>query len=110
MTMPQNQHSAKVIPFDAARWNVTQNPQAIAEKGEAIYREKYQRDYEQRFLGKYVAIDITTGDAWIADSPEKALELAQTKNPNGFFHLIRVGSAGVYRVGYTQSQARDWFY
>jgi len=88
---------------------LTRNPQEAADKGMAIYREKYQHDYEQRFPGKFVAIDISTGEAWVEDSPEKALGVAQGKNPNGFFHLIRIGAPGVFRVSYTQREARDWF-
>lgn len=88
---------------------MTRNPQEAADKGLAIYRERYQHDYEQRFLGKFVAIDISTGEAWIADTPEEALGIAQGKNPTGFFHLIKIGAAGVFRVSYTQHDAREWF-
>jgi len=88
---------------------VEKNPQEAANKGMAIYREKYQQAYEREHPGKFVAIDITTGEAWVADTPEAALEMAQRANANGFFHLIRVGSPGVFRVGYTQHSAREWF-
>ncbi len=89
--------------------NANQSPQEAAKKGLAIYQEKYQQEYEKKFPGKFVAIDIQTGEAFVADSPEDALGTAQAKNPNGFFHLIRVGSAGVFRVGYTQHNAHEWF-
>lgn len=88
---------------------VNRNPQEAAAKGLAIYKEKYQQAFEREHPGKFVAIDITTEQAWVADSPEEALGIAQGKNPNGFFHLIRVGSPGVFRVSYTQRDAREWF-
>lgn len=77
-------------------------PQEIADKGEALYKQRFQAEYEERHLGKYLAIDITSEEAFVADSPEQAIEAAQRKNPNGFFHLVKVGSPGVYRVGYTR--------
>ncbi len=86
-----------------------QNPQELAKKGMAIYQEKYQAEYEQKYLGKFVAIDTSTGEAWVADTPEEALRIAQEKNPRGFFHLIKIGSPSVFRVGYTQNSAREWF-
>lgn len=88
---------------------LTKSPQEAADKGTAIYKAKYQTAYEAEHPGKYVAIDITTEKAWVADTPEEALTNAQKANPAGFFHLIRIGSAGVFRVGYTQHNAREWF-
>ena len=88
---------------------LTKNPQEAADKGTAIYKARYQAAFEAEHPGKFAAIDITTEKAWVADTPEEALGIAQGQNPNGFFHLIRIGSPGVYRVGYTQHNAREWF-
>ncbi len=85
-------------------------PQAIAEKGERIYKEKYQQEYEKTLAGKFVAIDINTEKASVADSPEEAFEAAQKDNPGGYYHLIKIGSPGVYRAGYTSAATRDWIF
>ena len=89
--------------------SLTRNPQEAADKGTAIYKARYQTQYEQEYPGKYVAIDITTEKAWVANTPEEALGVAQGASPHGFFHLIRIGSPGVFRVGYTQQNTREWF-
>ena len=60
-------------------------PDEISKKGEKLYREKYQREYEITSPGKYLAIDITTELPYIADTPEAALETAISTNPQGFF-------------------------
>lgn len=80
---------------------MTKTPQEIAEKGEALYKNRFQAQYEREQPGRFLAIDITTEEAIVADTPEQAVESAQARNPNGFFHLVKIGSAGVYRVGYT---------
>ncbi len=79
---------------------MTKTPQEIADKGEALYRERYRAQYEQEHVGQFLAIDITSEEAFVAETPEQALETAQKRNPNGFFYLVKIGSAGVYRVGY----------
>ncbi len=85
-------------------------PHAIAEKGEQIYREKYRADYEQKFPNKFVAIDITTGNAFVADTPTEAILAGQrAEDAGGPFHVIKVGSPGVYRVGYSGSH-HDWIF
>jgi hypothetical protein len=88
------------------------NPQEAADKGDAIYAARYKAVCEEKYPGKFIAIDITTEKAWVGDTPEGVLGTAQGANPSGFFHLIRIGSPGVFRVGYTQSEQRDyreWF-
>jgi hypothetical protein len=88
----------------------SQNPKQLAEKGETIYRTKYQQEYERLYIGKYVAIDLSTEKAYVANTPEGAVELLQKENPKGFFHLIKVGSPGVFKVGYSYHNERDWLF
>ena len=86
------------------------SPQSIAEKGEAIYREKYQEEYERVFPGQFVAINIESGAAFIAETPEKAIENARASSPKGLLHLIKIGSSGVYRLGYVSSANANWIF
>ncbi len=75
------------------------DPNAVAKRGQEIYREKYQSEYETRYHGKFVVIDIATGEASVADSSEEAFEDARQKSPQGVFYLLRVGFPAAYRVG-----------
>ncbi len=43
------------------------SPQAIAEKGEKIYKEKYRDEFERIYQGKFVAIEIDTEKAYVGD-------------------------------------------
>jgi hypothetical protein len=89
---------------------VPSNPKEIAEAGERIYDEKYRAQYEAEHMGKFVAININSGHATLADTPEEALREAKAADPSGLLHLIRVGSAGAFRVSYTQHGDNDWLY
>lgn len=86
------------------------NPKAVAERGEELYREKYKLEYESKHPGKFLAIDVTTGKAYLADSAEAAITIAQIEAPQGTFHLIKVGSAGAFRVSYTNDTNVDWLF
>ncbi|MDX6444570.1 MAG: hypothetical protein QOH71_1644 [Blastocatellia bacterium] len=87
------------------------NPKVAAERGEKIYNEKYKTAFEAEHYGKFVAIDVMTDKAYVADSPEEAIELARKENPKGIFHLVKVGSTGAFRVSYTTSNANlDWLF
>jgi hypothetical protein len=86
------------------------NPKAIAERGEAIYREKYKAAYEAEYLGKFVAIDVKSEHAYMGDSADEALELARKEAPTGLFHLMKIGSPGAFRVSYSSNAKLDWIF
>ena len=68
---------------------------AVAAAGERLYRKlapSYEREY-----GKYLAIDVDSGKAYLAASPQEALRLAEDADPTGSFHLVRIGFEGFQR-------------
>jgi len=79
------------------------NPQEIVTKGQQIYDEKYRALFEKEHPGCFVAIEVESGEAFLGETPEKAYERVQEKHPVGFFHLIKIGSPGAYKVSYTSS-------
>ena len=86
------------------------SPKAVAERGEKIYEEKYKAAYETEHPGKFLAIDVTTEKAYLGDSAEAAINLARNDSPAGFVHLVKVGSAGAFRVSYTNDTNVDWLF
>jgi hypothetical protein len=85
------------------------SPQQIADLGEKIYRERLKADLEHTSSGKFVAIDVATGNHFIADNPEDAIGEASSHNHGGIFHLIRIGFSGAFQIGYAHKQSGpDW--
>ena len=79
--------------------------EAVAERGEKIYRERYKAEYEHSYPDKYVVIDLDGEQAFVADTPEGALRLAVSSLPDGQFHLIKIGASAVFKVGYSRCGA-----
>jgi hypothetical protein len=84
----------------------TPSCQDIADRGEAIYGEKYRADREKTSNGKFIAINVANADATLADTGEEALRLALEKDPSGFFHLIRIGHKAAFEARWYMSCAR----
>jgi hypothetical protein len=74
------------------------NLRAMAESGKRIYREKYQCDFETRFPGQIVAIEVDSQRAFVAPSVMKALQLGRSVCPRSLFYFMRVGAPAVYRM------------
>ncbi|HXL23831.1 MAG TPA: hypothetical protein VOA78_15315 [Candidatus Dormibacteraeota bacterium] len=87
--------------------NVSRTPSTrdIAERGEAIYKNRYQADFESKFHDKFVAVNVRNEDATIADTSEEAIRLALEKDPDGLFHLMRVGHQAAFEAGWYMSCA-----
>lgn len=88
------------------------NPKAIVEAGERIYQEKFKNDLESNRKGQYAVINVLKETAVTAATPELAFEKARKADPNGVFHLIRVGYSGAYQVSYQfgRNGRKDWLF
>jgi len=73
-------------------------PGDISAKGYEIYDKKYRTDFEHQHYGKFVAIDLKSQQAFLADFPEKAMSEAKNACPDGIFYLLRVGSSGAFKI------------
>lgn len=86
------------------------NPNAIAEAGEKIYAS-LRADLESTQHGKFVAINIESKAHYLGDNPEEALETAKAAEPQGVFHLIRVGFPGAFRISHAiQKSPSNWLF
>jgi hypothetical protein len=75
------------------------DPKHIAESGERIYKDRYKPTYEAEHPGEFVAINVLDGTATLGKTGSEALLRAKTQQPNGLFHLIRIGFPGAFEVG-----------
>src|SRR5579864_5682696 len=63
------------------------NPAEIASAGQKIYDEKYRAEYEAKHPGKFVAIDVNSGKAFVAETPTSAVKAAQHTSKHALIHL-----------------------
>lgn len=77
----------------------------IADRGKAIYKDKWEETLLKTSGGKFVAIDVRTGEAYVADTAEEAVRTAEKHDPQGYFHLIRIGCKAAFAAGWYMSHA-----
>jgi hypothetical protein len=74
-------------------------PKEIADRGEQLYRQHIQRKIGDDDHGKFVVIDIETGDYEIANDDLTATTRALAKRPNAVLYGLRIGYPAAYRLG-----------
>lgn len=71
----------------------------IAERGQALYDHQVRGKVEPNYKGKYLVLDIETGEYEIDDYELAALERAKAKSPDAALYMLRVGYSSAYRMG-----------
>lgn len=77
----------------------TYSPEEITAQGEAIYREQIRSLVETTERGKFVIIDIETGDYEIDTKDATATLKLLERRPDAVTYAVRVGYRAAYRIG-----------
>lgn len=71
----------------------------IAERGQALYDREISGRLDASARGKFLALDIETGEYEIDADELAALKRAQAKHPDAALYLLRIGHSTAYRLG-----------
>ena len=74
---------------------IVADTQQIAIQGKAVY-QTLQAKLEKEYLGRFVAIEVESGDYFIGESLNEADARAREKYPGRVFYIVRVGRPSVY--------------
>lgn len=74
-------------------------PEEVVSRGEAIYEEQIRDHVEAENKGKFVVIDIETGDYEIDVDDLRATMRALAKRPAAILYGLRIGYPTAYRLG-----------
>ena len=73
--------------------------EVVVSRGKAIYQQLRDK-IEPEHKGRILAIDVKTGDYEIDDKVAVALDRVRAKNPDAMVYCLRLGSPGVYQMGF----------
>lgn len=71
----------------------------IVRRGEEIYNRELRARVEPQHRGKFLVVDIETGDYEIDVRDILAEQRLRARRPSGAFYLVRIGSPTAYRLG-----------
>jgi len=80
------------------------NAEEIVRRGQAIYEQRLRPLVEREHFGKYLVIDIDSGDYEIDADHLAASNRAAAKHPNALLYAMRIGHRAFGRIG-ARSQA-----
>ena len=71
----------------------------ICDRGEQIYEEQIRHLVEPRENGKFIAIDVESGDYEVAEEELDASHRLKARRPESVRFLAKIGCKAAYRLG-----------
>jgi hypothetical protein len=71
----------------------------IARRGREIYERDIRRRVETAHRGRFLALDVRSGDYEISDDDLDASEKLLDRRPDALLYGLRVGEGAAYRIG-----------
>ncbi len=75
------------------------SPSDIARRGETLYDQSLKQQVEPQYIGKYLVIDVETGDYEIGTDYILPTERLLAKRPDAPLYALRIGYRAVGRIG-----------
>lgn len=74
-------------------------PEEVESRGEAIYEQEIRPKVEAEHKGKFLVLDIETGQYEIDEDDVTATKRALAKRPDAVLYGLRIGYPTAYRLG-----------
>ena len=74
--------------------------EVIAARGEEIYQQQIRDKVDPKHKGKFLVLDIETGDYEIDAEDLVATDRLLAKHPNAIIYGVRVGFPAAYGIGF----------
>ena len=76
------------------------------DRAEEIYHQRLRSQVEAGNLGRYIAIDVDSGEYEMGDDYHAAARVLLNRNPDAALAVLRIGYAAVGRIGGRTKAAR----
>ena len=73
----------------------------LAERAEKFYQEKLKALLEPAQIGKFVAIEPSSGSYFVNESDVEAILSGRAALPDKLFYLMRIGYEAAHQIGGT---------
>ncbi|MDD9974823.1 MAG: hypothetical protein OXU27_12500 [Candidatus Poribacteria bacterium] len=74
--------------------------ETIAARGEKIYQQQIRDKVDPKHKGKFLVLDLETGDYEIDAEDLVATDRLLAKHPNAIIYGVRVGFPAAYGIGF----------
>jgi hypothetical protein len=81
---------------------VSADTKSVIERAKRLYAERLQGVLETQHRDRFVAIEPESGEYFLGDTFDEAVQAARAKHPTRLSHTIRIGHRAVFHMGSLQ--------
>jgi hypothetical protein len=78
---------------------ISAHSRSVIARSKKLYAERLQSELEATDRDRYVAIEPDSGDYFVADTLDEAVNAAIDKHPDHITHVIRIGHKAAIHIG-----------
>ncbi len=71
----------------------------IIRRGRDLYEREIREKVENQHPGKFLVVDVITGEYEVAEDDLAASDRAIARNPDAILYGLRIGERAAYRIG-----------
>ena len=79
----------------------------VCDRGQQIYEEQIKRLVEPQENGKFIIIDIESGDYEIDEDELEACDRLEVRRPEAETYMTRIGCCAAYHMGFGGAKFSD---
>jgi hypothetical protein len=81
---------------------VSADTKSVIERAKRLYAEQLQGVLEPQHRDRFVAIEPDSGEHFLGDTFDQAVQAARAKHPARLSHTIRIGHRAAFHIGNVQ--------
>jgi hypothetical protein len=81
---------------------VSADTKSVIERAKRLYAERLQGVLETQHRDRFVAIEPESGEYFLGDTFDEAVQAARAKHPTRLSHTIRIGHRAAFHMGSLQ--------
>jgi hypothetical protein len=78
---------------------VSAEAKSVISRAKQLYADRLQKDLESQQIDRFVSIEPDSGEYFLGDTFDQAVESARTKYPSRPLHTIRIGHRAAFHIG-----------
>ena len=78
---------------------VSADTQSVIDRAKRIYADQLRSTLEAHHRGRFVAIEPESGEHFLADTLDGAVQAARARHPARLSHIVRVGHPAALHLG-----------
>jgi hypothetical protein len=78
---------------------VSEQSKAVAREARRIYESELRKKLEQDHSGRYISVEPISGDYFLGDNFDQAVNAAIDAFPERLTHTLRIGHSAAFHLG-----------